>query len=396
MSSGGSIYVHVPFCASKCSYCDFVSVPLGQVRPLAASYLAALRTELRPSVRLLRRIAPIRSIYIGGGTPTALPASELARLASELLTAAVSAAAGDDPVDIEFTVEANPATIDTAGLSLLLRAGVNRLSLGVQSLDPAELEALGRAHDAAQALAAIDDARAAGFENLNVDLIIGAPGQTRASLECTLESIVARRPDHVSAYCLQLETGTPLERAVASGKVQVPDADETADLYWTAVRALCSAGYRRYEVSNFALPGRECRHNLGYWECGMYLGLGAAAHSHYPSEAGGPARRWVRSWNTSDVGEYVRLVMSGHTPEAGREELDAEREARDRVMLGLRTERGVDLAEVGAAYGVRISDALLPVLRKWSLKRMVEMEGTRARIAPQAALVANVVLAECV
>ena len=147
-----------------------------------------MRTELRPSVRLLRRIAPIRSIYIGGGTPTALPASELARLASELLTAAVSAAAGDDPVDIEFTVEANPATIDTAGLSLLLRAGVNRLSLGVQSLDPAELEALGRAHDAAQALAAIDDARAAGFENLNVDLIIGAPGQTRASLECTLRA----------------------------------------------------------------------------------------------------------------------------------------------------------------------------------------------------------------
>lgn len=400
----GSIYVHVPFCVRKCAYCDFVSSPLADAGGLVPSYLEAVKLELERAAPRIRGIAPITSVFIGGGTPTCLPLRELESLVAMLAQSAAQAPGATG--EIEFTVEANPATISRAGLSRLRRAGVNRLSIGVQSLDPRELAVLGRVHTAEQALSAVDDARAAGFENISVDLILGAPGQTPDSLRRTLAGFLAldRPPEHVSAYCLQLETGTPLERSVSLGETTVPDADDTAKLYEVVVEALSRAGYARYEVSNFALGGRECVHNLGYWRGGMYVGLGPAAHSHLPSSlatldlgsaaATEPMPSWVRSWNTASTQEYVRKVMSRGSPEDGRETLDAEAEARDRVMLGLRTAAGVDLHEIDAECGTDLSASLMPLMRERQTQRLVEIDGARVKIAPQAMLISNLVLVD--
>jgi len=390
----GSIYVHVPFCVSKCSYCDFVSSPLADAGGLVPLYLNAVRLELEQAAPRISAISPITSVFVGGGTPTCLPAQELELLVGALVQAS---AASSPSAGLEFTVEANPATVSRDDLAGLRRAGANRLSIGVQSLDPGELAALGRAHTGAQALEAMEDARAAGFDNISVDLILGAPEQTRESLKRTLGRLLAgeRPPEHVSAYCLQLETGTPLERRVSSGQVTVADGDEAAELYETAAQMLAGAGYHRYEVSNFALPGRECGHNLGYWHGGMYVGLGPAAHSHMPT-SGGQAPAWVRSWNISDIRDYVHRVMAGERPEYGREVLDAEAEARDRVMLGLRTSNGVDLGLVDAEYGVNLTTALMPAMRARQAQGLVEIEGTRIRIPPPAVLLANLVLADAI
>lgn len=408
----GSVYVHVPFCVSKCAYCDFVSSSLAEAGGLVSLYVEAVKAELERAAPRIWGIAPITSVFVGGGTPTCLPLPELEMLASALAEIAgrVNAATGvgsagglygaAGQAGIEFTVEANPATVSRDGLGLLRRAGVNRLSIGVQSLEPGELAALGRIHTREQALAAVQDARAAGFDNISIDLILGAPGQTRESLRRTLADVLAvggGRPEHVSAYCLQVEAGTPLERRVSSGQVTVPDTDDTAELYDTALTVLSGAGYGRYEVSNFALPGRECLHNAGYWRGGMYVGLGPAAHSHLPGALAGaaaPEHGWVRSWNTENTHDYVRAVMAGDSPEEGREVLDADGEARDRIMLGLRTAAGVDLAQIDEECGSSLCAALMPVMRERQAQGLVEIDGTRVRIAPRAVLVSNLVLVD--
>lgn len=381
----GSLYVHIPFCVAKCSYCDFVSCSLAASQVDTASYIDALKAEMELRHSQIQAVSPIESIYIGGGTPTCLPPYDLAGLAACL------AAFADAGSLREFTVEANPATCDQGSLTVLRAAGVNRLSIGVQSLQPEELKALGRIHDPGQALKAFSDARSAGFDNVNVDLIIGAPSQTLCSLEHTIRQIVEMRPDHVSAYCLQLEHGTVLERAVAAGLVRVPDDDCVRDLYDRATQMLCDAGYTRYEVSNFALPGRECTHNIGYWTCGEYAGLGASAHSHISA-----AGHWVRSWNTSDVFDYVRRLSVRQLATGGAEELGAYQEAHDCIMLGLRMTDGVDLARVQRRYGVPVTEELMPRLRVREAQGIVAIEGTRVRILPHAALIANIVLTDCV
>lgn len=381
----GSLYVHIPFCVAKCSYCDFVSCPLATSQVDTTSYLDALKTEMELRQSQIRAVSPIESIYIGGGTPTCLPSDDLAGLAA-CLTA--FADAGELR---EFTVEANPATCDQDSLTVLRAAGVNRLSIGVQSLQPEELKALGRVHDPQQALKALADARTAGFDNVNVDLIIGAPSQTLCSLERTIYQIIQMRPAHVSAYCLQLEDGTSLERAVAAGLMEVPDDDCVRDLYDKATQMLCDAGYTRYEVSNFALLGRECIHNMGYWTCGEYVGLGAAAHSHISS-----AGNWVRSWNTSDVFDYVRRLSVARQATIGAEELGAYQEAHDCIMLGLRMADGVDLASVERRFGVSVIEELMPRLRIREAQGIMAIEGTRVRILSHAALISNIVLTDCI
>ncbi len=324
------LYVHVPFCLTRCGYCDFNAYAgLQHLRP---RYVRALLREAelaRPGWG-----EPVETVFVGGGTPTTLPAGELAALLVELREGF------HVPAGAEVTVEANPETVDAGALARLREAGATRLSMGAQSLDPAVLAALGRAHGPDAVRRAMAAAREAGFEDVNLDLIYGAEGETLGSWERTLREAIALGPEHVSAYALTVEPGTPLGREVALGLRPAPDPDLQAEMFAIACELLGEAGYRHYEVSNWARPGRECRHNLGYWRRRPYLGLGAGAHS-FRGE-----RRW---WNVRPPEEYLRRVEAGELPIGGEERLGPEEARLEEVFLRLRILEGVPAAWAEAA-----------------------------------------------
>jgi len=317
------LYVHVPFCITRCGYCDFNTY--AGIEELRSPYVGALMREAElaapgwPGERFA-------SVFLGGGTPTTLPLEEMVRLVDHLrMTFDVTGEA-------EITSEANPDTVDVGYLAGLRDAGITRLSLGLQSFDPGVLRALERLHSAEAAVDAFGAARTAGFENVNLDLIYGAAGETPASWRRTLERTVALRPDHVSAYALTIEPATPLGRKVAAGIVPAPDGDVQADMYAAACETLAEAGYEHYEVSNWALPGRRCLHNLGYWEGRPYLGLGAGAHSFAAD------RRW---WNVRPPQQYIETVAAGRLPVGDEEHLDDDQRRLERLLLGLRLVDGI-------------------------------------------------------
>ena len=266
-----ALYLHIPFCRQRCSYCDFNTYTT--LSDLQAEYVTALAAEIRQVGASAAGGRPaVRTIFFGGGTPSLLTPAQLATILG-----AAHAAFAIDPA-AEITMEANPGTVDTAYLAAGRALGVNRLSFGVQSALPGELALLGRAHDFAAAVAAVEAARAAGFDNLNLDLIYGLPGQSVADWQRTLDAVLPLNVEHISLYCLTIEPGTPMQRWLHNGTILAPDADTAADQYEAAGRALAAAGFEHYEISNWARPGRECRHNLVYWRNEPYLGLGAGAH----------------------------------------------------------------------------------------------------------------------
>ena len=324
------LYVHVPFCLSRCGYCDFNAYAgLGH---LSDRYARALRGEAALAAPQWRGVR-IDTIFFGGGTPTTLPPSTLADILSELRERF------DVAPDAEVTVEANPDTVDERSLSALREGGFNRLSMGAQSFDVTVLAALERLHGSRSVRRAFAAARRAGFGNVNVDLIFGTPGETRSSWRRTLEEAVMLGPEHLSCYALTVEPATPLGRRVASGLAAAPDPDVQAELYAEAVGLLGAEGYGHYEVSNWARPGHECRHNLGYWRRDAYLGLGAGAHSHRDG------RRW---WNVRPPTTYLEAVERGALPVGGEERLEAAETGLEEVFLALRTREGVPAASVAA------------------------------------------------
>ena len=253
-----ALYLHIPFCRQRCSYCDFNTYTT--LSDLQAEYVAALAAEIRQVGAAAPAGRPaVHPIFFGGGTPSLLTPAQLATI----LGAAHEAFAVDPAAEI--TLEANPGTVDTAYLAAIRALGVNRLSFGVQSALPGELALLGREHDFAAAVAAVAAARAAGFDNLNLDLIYGLPGQSVADWQRTLDAVLPLNIEHISLYCLTIEPGTPMQRWLHNGTIIPPDADTAADQYEVAGRALAAAGFGHYEISNWARPGRECRHNLVYW-----------------------------------------------------------------------------------------------------------------------------------
>jgi putative oxygen-independent coproporphyrinogen III oxidase len=323
ISPPAGLYVHVPFCLSRCGYCDFnAHAGLDHLKP---SYVDALMREAD-------RVAPewdgVRfvSVFLGGGTPTTLAPELIAGLLDHLRSGFDLAAGA------EVTCEANPDTVDERSLGSLRAGGVTRLSLGVQSFDPAVLRALERIHPPESARRAYRAARAVGFEDVNLDLIYGSRGETSTSWRRTLNEVLALRPEHVSAYALTIEPGTPLGAKVAAGLIPAPDPDLQADRYDAACRALAGAGYVHYEVSNWALPGHACVHNAGYWEGRPYLGLGAGAHSYRSGH------RW---WNVRPPARYIELASSGRSAVGGEERLEAEARRLERLLLGVRRAAGV-------------------------------------------------------
>jgi putative oxygen-independent coproporphyrinogen III oxidase len=316
------LYVHVPFCLTRCGYCDFNAY--ADLDHLAGRYVDALRAEADRAALGWEGIS-FASIYLGGGTPTTLEPSALDGLLRHLRERF------DVIEEAEVTSEANPDTVDERSLAVLRTAGVTRVSLGVQSFDPAVLEALERIHPPESARRAYAAARAAGFASVNLDLIYGARGETSRSWQRTLSEAVALGPDHLSCYALTVEPSTPLGRKVSLGLVPPPDPDLQADLYDLACEVLAGDGYRHYEVSNWARPGHECLHNLGYWRGRPYLGLGAGAHSY---------REGHRWWNVRPPGRYIELALEGEAVTGGQERPGPEEARLERLLLEVRQAEG--------------------------------------------------------
>jgi putative oxygen-independent coproporphyrinogen III oxidase len=317
------VYVHVPFCLTRCGYCDFNAY--AGLDHLASRYVSALLREAELAAPAWAG-EEVVSVFLGGGTPTTLEVADLKALLIRLRDGfSVSEGA-------EVTIEANPDTVDRAKLGGLLEAGYTRLSMGAQSFDRAVLASLERLHDPESVRRAMADARAAGHANVNLDLIYGAHGETLESWERTVHEAVDLEPEHLSAYALTIEPSTPLGRKVQGGAVPAPDADLQADMFELACEALGAAGYQHYEVSNWSKPGFACVHNLGYWERRPYLGLGAGAHSYRDD------RRW---WNVRPPEEYLTLAESGRLPVGGEERLDPGDAYLEEVFLRLRILEGI-------------------------------------------------------
>ena len=330
------VYVHIPYCLRKCRYCDFVSVPIDET---AGRYRAALEKEIALS-RAKYPDERVKSVFFGGGTPTALPPEDL--------IAILDAIRNTFPVapEAEISTECNPKTIGYEGLRKLHEAGFNRLSIGLQATQNELLRRIGRVHTFEEFLSTYRAAKDAGFQNINIDLMHGLPGQTQDDYLDAIRTVAALKPTHISAYSLILEEGTPLYDDVTAGRETLPDEDAVADMEDAGMALLESLGYRRYEVSNFAKPGYECRHNLIYWHNEPYLGLGVAAHSSMVEDG-----LWVRFSNESSIPAYLKKLEKGKLPRAERIITNTFEQMFESVMLGLRLTEGIDRAAFSARFG---------------------------------------------
>jgi putative oxygen-independent coproporphyrinogen III oxidase len=361
--ANSGLYIHIPFCKTKCPYCDFYSITSSDLIP---AYLAALETE----ARLYRdRFPAFDTLYLGGGTPSLLTNAQLDNLTKNLRRHFSFAP------DTEITLEANPDDLTLEKLRLFRDLGLNRLSLGVQSFDDQELRFWGRRHTAARTEAALKLIRATGFTNLGLDLIYGLPGQTASAWLQTLKTALSFTPEHLSCYQLTLAANTPLGRMVAAGEVRLPDEDTQRELFLLTGKFLQERGYFHYEVANFARKERyACRHNLKYWTHIPYLGLGPGAHSFDGH------RRW---WNFSSVEHYGASLNAGRAPLAGQETLTPAQIRLEILYLGFRTQEGVRLATIREhPHG----DAGLTQLTRAGL---VRVEHDRVVATPQGLVVAD-------
>lgn len=326
-----SFYLHVPFCLTRCGYCDFNTYTAAELGPGASreDYVDTALRELDLAARVLGEQAPpVATIFVGGGTPTLLPPADLGRLIAGVRDRFGLAA------DCEITTESNPESIDARGLAELVEAGFTRISFGMQSADEDVLTILERAHTPGRPLQAVAEARAAGFSSINLDLIYGTPGETAASWRRTLATALSAEPDHISAYSLIVEEGTRLAAQVRRGRLPMIDDDLHAEFHALADAELTAAGLANYEVSNWARPGHECRHNLAYWRGGDWWGIGPGAHSHIAG---------TRFWNVKHPLAYAGRLTAGQSPAYAREVLGDDTRRIERVMLELRLAEGLPL-----------------------------------------------------
>ncbi len=370
------LYIHIPFCMRKCRYCDFYSVPLGDGSGTSA-FLDGLEIELG---KLPEGFAP-ETIYIGGGTPTALPLPDLEEL-FEVIGREVDVARV-----VEWTCEANPGTLAREEAEILWDSGVNRVSLGVQSFEPQNLAFLGRIHSVTEAVDAFHLLRHTGFTNINLDLLFAIPGSSREMLERDLGRVIALEPEHVSCYGLIFEKGTPLTRSRDEGVVREVDDDEQLAQFEFVRRTLRDAGYHHYEISNFAKPGFECRHNLLYWSGGEYVGCGPAAHGHWKGR---------RYGNVRDVGNYGRMLLDGEGVRATEERLPPEAKARETLVMSLRRLDGVSRADFRKATGFDYRALRGKEIEQLCRDGFLEETGERLRLTDKGLFVSDAVFAELV
>jgi len=362
------LYIHIPFCLKKCIYCDFYSVP--DSVPLIEAYVEALCKEIDMRGN---QIKELEAIYIGGGTPSLLKGKDIAKIMGKLKREWRLSS------KVEITSEVNPGTLSDKGIKAMLDSGINRISIGVQSLDDNELRLLGRMHDAADAVRALRDAQRGGFRNISVDLIYGIPGQGNKSWKTTLDEIARLRPEHLSTYELTPEKNTLLHEQLEKGNLYLPDEDTVAEMYYSAIDTLEACGYGHYEISNFALPGYECRHNLNYWDRGEYIGIGAGAHSF---------RNGMRFANVGDVESYINAINEDRLPVTEDMVLTAEDTVKELLFLGLRKKEGIELGEMPAEAVEKMKETLGNLV----LQGLIESSDNLIKLTRKGLLLCNEVI----
>jgi oxygen-independent coproporphyrinogen-3 oxidase len=392
------IYIHIPFCRSRCSYCDFATgLYEGE---LAERYVSAVCSEIE-NWREVDEPAPVDTIYFGGGTPSLLSPAQIERLLDAVrsrfaLTAGAEitleinpgdggkTAAAEQPGDSAHP-DATPPHSENQIFQDFRRLGVTRASFGAQTFDDRELKQLGRSHDAKDIGRTFQQLRAAGFANINFDLIAGLPGQTPSGWQRNLKEALKLRPEHLSLYLLDVHEGTPLADQIERGMRPRPDADVAAEMYTTMVETVCTAGYEHYEISNFCLPRFESRHNTKYWSGAPYYGFGCSAHSF-----DGERRRWA---NERDALKYVQLIEKTESPVAERTKLNDEDMRSESVFLGLRLMRGIDLQTYRSRFDADLHETCSGELQRLSEAGLIEINDRVLRLTTRGALLSNEVFA---
>lgn len=374
------LYLHIPFCLKKCPYCSFYS--LARRMDLTERYVQAISTQVRLCADEYREhLRPLTSIFLGGGTPTLLSSEVLSRLLGECLERFPCAD------EAEISIEVNPATVDGKSLQLLRQAGFNRLSIGVQSLQDAELRQLGRPHTVADAVETIQLARRAGFENINLDLMYGLPGQDLQAWKNTLEHALELQPTHLSMYELTIEADTPFARMEEQDTLSLPDEDTVLLMLEATQYVLMQAGLQRYEISNYAQPGYQCRHNINYWQNGEYIGLGVGAVAFLNN---------TRYTAIAHAEQFCEHLEKGLEVWVDKEKLDREAAFRETVIMGLRMTTGVSLAALTERFGINGETYYSETLHRLMRQGMLRIVQGRLQLTAQGFLLANTVMAELV
>lgn len=366
------IYVHIPYCEAKCFYCDFNSYALGNHR--TERYVEALLREIEDVARRqASQTGPFDTLYFGGGTPTILTPDQIGKILEKIEQSF--------PLrrEREITIEANPGTVTLESLKALRRLGINRISFGVQSFDDILLQRIGRIHTAQQALEAYALARSAGFENINLDFIFGLPGQTLEIWERTLRQALDLQPQHLSLYALVVEENTPFGRWYSQGKLDLPEEAQVR-MYHLARKLTRQEGYRQYEISNFARPGYECRHNLIYWHNEPYLGFGAGAVSYWEG---------VRRTNIRSPAKYIEKALKGENLTEEAETLPPSLALGETLMLGLRMTRGVDLEKLRLRFGYDVLELYQSHIHRMRERGLLTLRGKRMRLTAKGLILAN-------
>lgn len=367
------LYIHIPFCIQKCAYCDFLSAPATE--EMREQYVSALVREIG-----MQAPQSIDSIFFGGGTPSVLTAGQTERI--------LDAVCAHHSVgkDAEITTECNPATADIEKLSAYRQMGFNRLSIGVQSFCDAELKLLGRVHDSVAAKACITDAQKAGFENINLDLMSGIPQQTIESFEKNLQTALSFAPTHISAYSLIVEPDTPFEKMYADGR-DLPDEEVERKMYERTGEILDAHGFAHYEISNYAIPGYESRHNLKYWHCMPYLAAGLGAHGFDGQ---------VRTENVRDMEQYLQMLSENKLPIAEKTELTKADLASEYVMMTLRLKEGLSFAAFSKKFGYDFFDAHKEKLTLYINAGFMQIANDRIAFTKKGIQVSNSILCELI
>lgn len=394
------IYIHIPFCERKCRYCGFLSFP-GYPEEMYEEYTDAAVSELKSFNEGFTGKYTADTVFIGGGTPSLLSGEQIERLVQAVRdTFGIAAAkvAADETADAmipEITIEANPNSLTAEKLAAYRKAGITRLSMGAQSFSDRVLDSLGRVHKAADISRAFRDARAAGFDNINLDLMFAVPDQTMEDLEDSLRQAVMLGPEHISLYGLQLEEDTIFYEEYRSGIIDLPDEKDEEAMYHAAAGILGEAGYGHYEISNYAKPGYECRHNLKYWEMGNYIGIGPGAHSYIR----GSGKTGERRCNVTGLSEYIDLASRGRSaadPESRT--VDSVNDAMGVfVFTGLRKLEGIDLSEFERWFGrsfFSVYKDRAEIIKDYIDRGLMKLSGSRLSITEEGVYVSNDIMSE--
>ena len=385
-SSPISLYVHIPFCETKCPYCDFNTY--AAIEPLMPAYVSALRAEIVLWGRLLDS-PRVDTVFFGGGTPSYLPADDIRRVMQTIRDAFTLAP------DAEVTLEANPGDFSVPKLAAYLECGVNRLSIGVQSFDDSLLKTLGRRHTAADAAHAYRQATDAGFDNISIDLMYGLPYQRIEQWQSTLAKTLEITPPHISMYCLTLEGGTPMEQWVEQGSMPTPDADIAADMYLMAQDEMRRAGYRHYEISNWSMPNMRSRHNLTYWRNMPYLGVGPGAHSylaHCRFSAIKSPREYTRRMQAvpDDACDLPMRAKIASVPVVNDiERIDTTLEMAETMMLGLRLDDGIGIADFTERFGAPPSQFYADTITELERMELLHTQDDALRLTHRGRMMGN-------